>query len=166
MLGHDTRPSEAAVRAELKARIQLALDSLEPLDREVLALRHFEELGNAEAAQVLGISPEAASKRHLRALKRLKDVFAASPFVLYSEIKGKHVDCRGEKCGSSDDIVVECPSGRAAFKQRFDRGGRGVALGKHELVAGLQPLIHVSDLIPKNRFVQRRWWQAYDLVGD
>jgi RNA polymerase sigma-70 factor (ECF subfamily) len=47
---------------------------MDPLDREVLALRHFEELANNEVAQVLGISKEAASKRHVRALKRLKEI--------------------------------------------------------------------------------------------
>ena len=49
-----TRPSEAAVRAEAKVRLQEALNGMDPIDREVLALRHFEELTNAEAAQVLG----------------------------------------------------------------------------------------------------------------
>ena len=52
---------------------------LEPIDREVLALRHFEQLGRAEAALVLGITQEAGAKRYFRALKRLKDVLAALP---------------------------------------------------------------------------------------
>jgi RNA polymerase sigma-70 factor (ECF subfamily) len=73
-----TSPSQAAIRHELQARLRAALDEMDPLDREVLALRHFEELGNAEVAQVLGISPEAASKRHVRALKRLKEIFDPS----------------------------------------------------------------------------------------
>lgn len=73
-----TSPSQAAIRHELQARLRAALEEMDPLDREVLALRHFEELGNAEAAQVLGISPEAASKRHVRALKRLKEIFDPS----------------------------------------------------------------------------------------
>ena len=50
-----------------------------PHDREVLILRHFEELSNAEAAQVLGIKPSAAVNRYVRALKRLKDVFQGMP---------------------------------------------------------------------------------------
>ncbi len=74
LVGHDTRPSEAAIRAERKLRLQEALNSLDPLDREVLALRHFEQLSNAEAAQVLGLQTSAASKRYLRALKRLKEI--------------------------------------------------------------------------------------------
>src|SRR5579885_1798447 len=44
LLGKDTRPSEAAVRAEMKVRLQEALNRMDPLDREVLALRHFEQL--------------------------------------------------------------------------------------------------------------------------
>ena len=72
LLGHDTRPSEAAIRAEMKARVQEALDGMDPLDREVLALRHFEQLSRAEIAAVLGISEAAAGKRYIRALERLK----------------------------------------------------------------------------------------------
>jgi len=49
------------------------------VDREALALRHFEQLTNAEAAAVLGLSEAAAAKRYLRALKRLKDVLAEMP---------------------------------------------------------------------------------------
>ena len=79
LLGRDTRPSEAAVRAELKIRLQEALNSMDPLDREVLALRHFEQLTTAEAAQVLGITPAAAGKRYLRALERLKEILTQGP---------------------------------------------------------------------------------------
>ena len=69
-----TSPSQAAIRHELQERLRAALDAMDPLDREVLALRHFEELRNNEVAQVLGISKEAVSKRHVRALKRLKAI--------------------------------------------------------------------------------------------
>jgi RNA polymerase sigma-70 factor (ECF subfamily) len=72
LLGRFTTPSQAALRAELRARVQDALGGMEPLDREVLALRHFEQLNNSEAAQVLEISETAASNRYVRALKRLK----------------------------------------------------------------------------------------------
>ena len=71
-MGRFTSPSEVAARAELQLRVQEALNSLEPLDRELLALRHYEQLTNAEAAQVLEISESAASSRFVRALKRLK----------------------------------------------------------------------------------------------
>ncbi|HEY3323646.1 MAG TPA: sigma-70 family RNA polymerase sigma factor [Planctomycetota bacterium] len=67
-------PSQAAVKAEALAQLEAALESMEPLDREVLALRHFEELTNDEVAEVLGIKKAAASNRYVRALKRLRDV--------------------------------------------------------------------------------------------
>ena len=79
LLGRLTRPSEAAVRAEAKIRLQEALNAMDPLDREVLALRHFEHLTNAEAAQVLGIKEAAAGKRYLRALERLREILARCP---------------------------------------------------------------------------------------
>jgi RNA polymerase sigma-70 factor (ECF subfamily) len=79
LLGHDTRPSEAAARAEMKIRLQEALNRMDPLDREVLALRHFEQLSLAEAAQVLGITESGASRRHLRAVKHLKEILNEMP---------------------------------------------------------------------------------------
>jgi RNA polymerase sigma-70 factor, ECF subfamily len=77
LLGHLTRPSEAAVRAERKLRIQTALNAMEGLDREILAMRHFEQLTNGEAAEALGLTKSAASKRYLRALERLKQLLTA-----------------------------------------------------------------------------------------
>jgi RNA polymerase sigma-70 factor, ECF subfamily len=79
LVSHMTSPSQAAIRRELQERLRAALDEMDPLDREVLALRHFEELGNNEVAQALGISPDAASKRHVRALVRLRDILTSSP---------------------------------------------------------------------------------------
>jgi hypothetical protein len=54
LLGRLTSPSDAAIRAEQVLRVQEALNALDPLDREVIALRQFEELSRAETAQVLG----------------------------------------------------------------------------------------------------------------
>src|SRR5262249_42411476 len=65
LMGKLTSPSQAAIKAELKIRIQEALNSMDPLDREVLTLRHFEQLSNAEAALVLGIRETAASNRYI-----------------------------------------------------------------------------------------------------
>ncbi len=79
LLGHDIRPSEAAIHAEMKIRVREALDSMHPLDREVLALRHFEQLNRAEIAQVLGVSDSAARKRYLRALERLRQILGRAP---------------------------------------------------------------------------------------
>lgn len=77
LMGDATSPSLAAQRGELVVQVREALDLLEPLDREVLALRHFEELSNLEAASALGIQPAAASKRYVRALERLRVVMEA-----------------------------------------------------------------------------------------
>jgi RNA polymerase sigma-70 factor (ECF subfamily) len=71
-VAHVTSPSNAAMREELRTRVEQALDSMDEIDREVLLLRHFEELSNKEAAAVLGIQENAASNRYVRALGRLK----------------------------------------------------------------------------------------------
>jgi RNA polymerase sigma-70 factor (ECF subfamily) len=49
-----TSASRVAVRAEQQLQLQEALNGMDPIDREILALRHFEELNNAEAAKILG----------------------------------------------------------------------------------------------------------------
>ena len=77
LIGRETSASEVAMREERKARIQKAIDAMDPVDREVLILRHFEELSNAEAAQTLGLQESAASKRYIRALRRLKEGLSA-----------------------------------------------------------------------------------------
>jgi RNA polymerase sigma-70 factor (ECF subfamily) len=74
-----TSPTQAAVRAELQLKLQEALNSMDPIDREVVVLRHFEELNNVETAAVLGIEPPAASKRYLRAIRRLKAILDQVP---------------------------------------------------------------------------------------
>ncbi|MGH9363323.1 MAG: sigma-70 family RNA polymerase sigma factor [Thermoanaerobaculia bacterium] len=79
LVGKLTSPSQALARAEMKTRLCQVLESMEPLDREVIALRHFEQLGNAEVAQVLGLSESTASKRYIRAIQRLKHLLAAVP---------------------------------------------------------------------------------------
>lgn len=83
LLGRFTSVSQAAIRAELQIRVQEALAGMEPMDREVLALRHFEMLSNAETAEVLGIKKTAASNRYIRALERLKDILAELPEFEY-----------------------------------------------------------------------------------
>jgi RNA polymerase sigma-70 factor (ECF subfamily) len=70
--GHLTSPTEAAARGELRVQIARALDSIAPADREMLVLRHFEQLTGAEAARELGLASAAASKRYVRALHRLR----------------------------------------------------------------------------------------------
>jgi RNA polymerase sigma-70 factor (ECF subfamily) len=74
LVGSLTSPSRAAIRAEQHLRLEEALNSMEKLDREVIALRHFEWLSTQETASVLGINESAASSRYVRALKRLKAI--------------------------------------------------------------------------------------------
>jgi RNA polymerase sigma-70 factor (ECF subfamily) len=74
-----TPPTQAAQRAERMLRVQEALNSLDPIDREVLALRHFEHLSRTEAVLVLGTSQDATSKRYFGAVKRFKDLLATMP---------------------------------------------------------------------------------------
>ncbi len=69
--GAITSPSAAFQKKELQARLHAALDALEPNDREILALRHFEQLNTVESAQVLDISEGLASTRYGRALRKL-----------------------------------------------------------------------------------------------
>jgi RNA polymerase sigma-70 factor (ECF subfamily) len=74
-----TSPTQAAIRAELQVRLQEALNSMDAVDREVVVLRHFEELTNVETAAVLGLEVSAASKRYIRAIRRLKAILEAIP---------------------------------------------------------------------------------------
>jgi RNA polymerase sigma-70 factor, ECF subfamily len=69
----------AAARAEQKILLQEALNAMEPLDREVLTLRHCEQLSNEEAATVLKVSSAAASEAYIRALKRISVIVASLP---------------------------------------------------------------------------------------
>jgi RNA polymerase sigma-70 factor (ECF subfamily) len=82
LLGKLTTPSEAVQRAEARLRVQEALEAMEPPDREVLALRHYEQLSNREAAYVLGLSEAAASARYVRALRKLRQLLQQVPGLL------------------------------------------------------------------------------------
>jgi RNA polymerase sigma-70 factor (ECF subfamily) len=79
LVGDWTSPSAAAVRVEMIDRVQTAIETMSEADQEILALRHFEELTNAEAAETLGIEPKAASVRYMRALRRLREIMAEFP---------------------------------------------------------------------------------------
>ena len=81
LFGHLTSPSQAALRKELSEQLEFALGSMEELDREVLAMRHFEELSNRETANALGLTEQAASARYVRALTRLQHVLKAIPGI-------------------------------------------------------------------------------------
>ncbi len=79
LLGRRTTASQAVEQVELQLQLQEVLNSMEPMDREVLALRHFEDLTNNEVAQTLEISKAAASKRYVQALRRLRNVLTSIP---------------------------------------------------------------------------------------
>jgi RNA polymerase sigma-70 factor, ECF subfamily len=72
LLGSLTTPSGAAIRDETRELVRAALDDMDPIDRQVLALRHFEQLSHHETARALSLSLAAASKRYVRALRRLR----------------------------------------------------------------------------------------------
>lgn len=78
-IAHMTSPSQVAVKGELIGEVRQALEGMNAMDQEVLALRHFEELTNQEVAVELGIKPKAASIRYMRALERLRGVLEQLP---------------------------------------------------------------------------------------
>jgi RNA polymerase sigma-70 factor (ECF subfamily) len=79
LLGTMTSPSQAAMKTERRMKLQETLNSMDPIDREILALRHFEQLSNAEVATELRLSTSGATARHMRALKRLRSLLESSP---------------------------------------------------------------------------------------
>ena len=76
LVGKMTAVSELVARAEQIERLEATLNEMDPVDREVIALRHFEELSNIETAGVLNIEPAAASKRYIRAMDKLGQLMA------------------------------------------------------------------------------------------
>lgn len=78
-------PAAEALRHELRRRFEDAILRLEDDDREVIVLRHFEQLSNGEVAKVLGLSEPAAGMRHLRALRKLRVILGESPSLTGKE---------------------------------------------------------------------------------
>ncbi len=74
LVAHLTSASQIIEKAEQISKLEHTLNEMNELDREVIALRHFEELSNLETAEILKIEPAAASKRYIRALKRLREI--------------------------------------------------------------------------------------------
>ena len=84
---HELTPAAASIRKELEARFVLALDQLEDEDREIVLMRHFEQLGNSEVADALGLSAAAAGMRHLRALRKLRAILGDRPSQTGSRVE-------------------------------------------------------------------------------
>ena len=93
LVGDLTSPSQVVIRQERLDKLREALESMDEIDREVLALRHFEELSNNEVAEVLGLQKTAASNRYVRALQRLKLILEDMPEVteVSREERDEHV---------------------------------------------------------------------------
>jgi RNA polymerase sigma-70 factor, ECF subfamily len=81
LLGRELSPSQAAIQAETKAQVEATLDRMDEMDREIVALRHFECLSAQEAADVLGIKLETAKKRYVRAMLRIRRSLMEKPGV-------------------------------------------------------------------------------------
>lgn len=79
LLGRFTSASRAVARVEMQQKLQDVMNEMDPIDREVIALRHFEDLSNEETALVLGLTKGAASKRYVRAMLRLKATAGKTP---------------------------------------------------------------------------------------
>lgn len=79
LVDHSADPFRKLLKAEAHSRLHLALAQLAEPDREILVLRHLEQLSSTEAAAVLNIGESAAKMRHLRALQRLRELLGHEP---------------------------------------------------------------------------------------
>jgi len=75
-------PAATLLRKEFSARFFQALEQLPADSREIILMRHAEQLSNSEAAEILGLSEPAAGMRYLRALRQLKSTLGESPSLL------------------------------------------------------------------------------------
>ena len=76
LVDQELTPASAAIRQELERRLHDALTLLDDDDREMILMRHYEQLANQEVAVALGLSEAAASMRYLRAIRRLRDLMS------------------------------------------------------------------------------------------
>lgn len=74
LMDPEKTPASAAIQEELQRRLHAAVEQLDDDDREVILMRHFEQLANQEVAAALGLTEAAASMRYLRAMRRLRDL--------------------------------------------------------------------------------------------
>ena len=74
LLDQEQTPASAAIQRELQRKLDSAIAELDEDDREVILLRHREQLSNQQVAEALGLSEAAASMRDLRAIRRLRAI--------------------------------------------------------------------------------------------
>jgi RNA polymerase sigma-70 factor (ECF subfamily) len=77
-------PATTLLRKEFAQRFQQAVDQLDDDAREIVLMRHAEQLTNSQAAEILGLSEPAAGMRYLRALRQLKTILGETPSVWMS----------------------------------------------------------------------------------
>ena len=136
--GNLSSPSDAAAKNETFARLEEALEQMDPLDREVLVLRHFEELSNAETAALLGHPAAAASKRYVRALARLKEILETIPGF---RPRGTHDPARRSRPGGCAGRGVRRPVAprRTPLRQRLRRRSPRPRRAAPRTAAGRRP---------------------------
>jgi RNA polymerase sigma-70 factor (ECF subfamily) len=78
----DLTPAALALKHEFQARFVAALNELPDEARDIVLMRHCEQLTNSEAAELLGLSEPAAGMRYLRALRQLKAILGDGPSIL------------------------------------------------------------------------------------
>lgn len=79
LLGSLTSVSQAAIKAEKRLLLQEALNGMDPVDREIIAMKHFEQLTISDIAQVLNLPRASAGRRYLKAMKRLRQILEDLP---------------------------------------------------------------------------------------
>ena len=70
-------PAAAASQRELASHVEAVIARLGTSDRDIILMRHYEQLNNGEIAAALGLTEPAASMRYLRAIRRLRELLDA-----------------------------------------------------------------------------------------
>lgn len=85
LIGNSTSAAGKFLKAEKQLKLQEILNAMDEEDREVLAMRHFEQLSNHEVAQILELTEAAAGMRHLRAFRKLRSALRQFPSLFGDE---------------------------------------------------------------------------------
>lgn len=79
LVSHESSPSAQLVHSEMRHRVQAAIMRLPSRFREVLVLRHLEQISVAEIAAVLGVAEGTVKSRHFRALAQMRELLKETP---------------------------------------------------------------------------------------